>query len=192
MELRDFFEGTTYEDVKIGGIMSTEKHQNELSTAYGYYEVSMYLLDELKNAKETRNKKGDHWIYPIFSCVNSMIRYYLASILYQLDMNTGVKKPEEDKCLSVEDMFDTVLEKSKSKLKKAENDFIVETLEPLKEYFKLMKDHDQALGETPKINSKEEYFVNVEQYQKWVDEINSRLEGCLGQLNQLNEVAEYI
>ena len=26
MELRDFFEGTTYEDVKIGGIMSTEKH----------------------------------------------------------------------------------------------------------------------------------------------------------------------
>ena len=57
MELRDFFEGTTYEDVKIGGIMSTEKHQNELSTAYGYYEVSMYLLDELKNAKETRNKK---------------------------------------------------------------------------------------------------------------------------------------
>lgn len=193
MELKNFFKNATCEDVKIGGVLSTEKYQNELSIAHGYFEVSMYLLDEVKNIRGTSDKKGDYWIYPIFSCVNSMIRYYLASILYQLSIiATGVKGQEDCNYLNIEDMFTAVLQESKIKLQKEEIESAMETLKPIQEYFALMKGHNQALSELPKFNSKEEYYVNAEQYQKWVDVINSRLEGYLGQLEQLNEAVEYI
>ena len=182
-KLIDFFESNDQSNILLGGISRTEHLQ---LIADGYFEASVFLLKEIERSKGEAYKKGDYWIYPIFSNVHCAIRLYLLEILNQLNIKT-------DKYSNIEiiKLFDNVKNKCQSQLTEKECSQILEVLSTIGEYIALMTRYGQSVSEIPQIKPVSDLYLNINSYQRWVEILQTSLDGILSLLTERNETGNY-